>query len=583
MAHLSEGTNRLELITKQESSSPDLAAAEKGDPAVHLLWFPPYRDDADAAACEDIFRNLADSFLGTHKDSVVCLLTTPSDAARVVPYLKGIRFQSWISVKLAQREAEISVMKEQHAVLLVLTQYDRTLEHVPTRLGYTYCPYCGKTTKDYGGKKHLYHSYGTLMSDVWRDITCDPATDISPLVDRLQDFFGLTPYSKLVCYDLREWKLPMPAINIDEVSVASEIQSSRVPGNILYNGDSLELLRNFPSDSIDFGFCDPPYNIQKNYDRWDDALEIEEYFSWCDQWLAEMARVLKRGRTLAVLNIPLWAVRHYQFLASQLNFQQWIAWDALSLPVRKLMPANYAIVCFSKGKPRHLRFDQDYRMKEFNSYVSPAKEFACLRQICVDSRGRTPSTRSEPGDLWHDIHRLKHNSRRVDHPCQLPPLLMRRLYSLFTEKGELVLDPFNGAGTSTLVAEQMGREYIGIELSKEYHDLAMRRHEEIKDGKDPFGKQNVIPTAKNSRVPRLAQQQYVVSKKVLQLDIRRIAKELGHLPKREEVISRSPYPIDYFDNYFTGWGEVCAAARTTGMSELPTNREDLFSLQASVA
>ena len=581
MAHLSEGTNKLELTLEQCSKLPDFHQKEQGKPAVHLLWLPPNRTDSDGEASNTWFHDFAERSIPTHQDSVICVLTTPPDAARIIPHLSHLRFQSWISVKLSPQEAEDTVMKEQHVALLVFTRYDRTLEHIPTRVGYSYCPYCKKTTKDYGGKKHLYHSYGTLMSDVWRDIECQPATNISTILERLQDFFGLDPYKKLLCYDLRECQLPNATIVNETPEIAPETPISSVPGNILYNGDSLELMRHFPSDSVDFGFCDPPYNIQKNYDRWDDGLEIEKYFSWCDEWLSEMARVLKPGRTLAVLNIPLWAVRHYQFLATKLSFQSWIAWDALSLPVRKLMPANYAIICFSKGRPRRLEFNEDYRVREFHSYVSPAKEFACLRQVCVDSRGRTASTRSEPGNLWHDIHRLKHNSRRVDHPCQLPPQLMRRLYSLFTEQGEIVLDCFNGAGTSSLVAEQMGRQYIGIELSKEYHDLAKKRHDDLAFGVDPFGKQKVIPKAKNSRVQRLTQQKYVVSKKVLQLDVRRIAKELGRLPSREEVISRSKYPIDFYDNYFIGWGEVCAAARTTGMSELP--KEDLFSLrEASV-
>lgn len=177
--------------------------------------------------------------------------------------------------------------------------------------------------------------------------------------------------------------------------------------------------------------------------------------------------------------------------------------------------------------------------------------------------------RTELYDIWYDIHRLKHNSRRVDHPCQLPPLLMRRLYALFTRPGEIILDCFNGAGTSTLAAQQMQRRYIGIELSPEYHQLACQRHEQLSNGKDPFAKNDDVPKSKNSRVERLPKQTYAVPKKTLQLDVKRIAQQLGRLPTREEVKNLSRYPIDYYDNYFVSWGEVCAAARNSGMSELP--------------
>ncbi|MBV9849815.1 MAG: hypothetical protein JO250_09105 [Armatimonadetes bacterium] len=89
-----------------------------------------------------------------------------------------------------------------------------------------------------------------------------------------------------------------------------------------------------------------------------------------------------------------------------------------------------------------------------------------------------------------------------------------------------------------------------------------------------LGKVDAVPRAKNSRVKRVNKQRCEASKKVLQLDVKRIAQELGRLPNREEVAERSQYPIDYFDRYFISWGEVCAAARTTGMSELPPDDKE---------
>jgi site-specific DNA-methyltransferase (adenine-specific) len=97
--------------------------------------------------------------------------------------------------------------------------------------------------------------------------------------------------------------------------------------------------------------------------------------------------------------------------------------------------------------------------------------------------------------------------------------------------------------------------------------LAIRRHEELRAGLDPFRKTDAVPKAKNSHVKRLQKQRYVVSKKVLQLEVKRIAGELGHMPSREEVARLSSYPLEYYEKYFISWGEVCAAARTTGMSE----------------
>jgi site-specific DNA-methyltransferase (adenine-specific) len=148
---------------------------------------------------------------------------------------------------------------------------------------------------------------------------------------------------------------------------------------------------------------------------------------------------------------------------------------------------------------------------------------------------------------------------------------MYRLITIFTNPGELVLDCFNGSGTTTLTAHQLERRYIGIELSEKYCDIANSRHVEIRNGNDPFAKAERVLTSKNSRVPRLKKQVYKIPKKTLQLEVKRVASQLGRIPSREEMITYSEYPIEYYDDYFVSWGEVTAAARTTGMTEKKTN------------
>ncbi|MEI9909490.1 MAG: site-specific DNA-methyltransferase [Bacteroidota bacterium] len=221
-----------------------------------------------------------------------------------------------------------------------------------------------------------------------------------------------------------------------------------------------------PDNSIDFCFADPPYNLKKKYESWDDGIDIQEYFDWCDNWLSELARVLKPGRTLAVLNIPQWCVRHFKHLNKILDYQDWIVWEGLSMPVRMIMPSHYSILCFSKGKPKSLPgFVRETNSLLETKGIEALKEDYCIREICISKRKRLKAKDKEIStNIWWDVHRLKHTSRRVDHPCQLPPMFMYRLISLFTNEGEFVLDPFNGAGTTTLTAQQLNRKYVGIEL-----------------------------------------------------------------------------------------------------------------------
>lgn len=577
MSHLSEKSSILE---KQETVFYNIADIERSDFAendVTLFWLPAHRSASDAHLSQASFRCIASKCESMTEKAVVCILTTPPDAAQLLPYLeKALKFQIWVAVKTVNNfPVEINEqLPSHHASLLILTRSRKALDHTKTRIGYTYCPACLKTTKDYGGKKHIYHEYGTLMSDVWRDIECDPDCNIVAVVDRLCDVFSLEPHKKFLLVDLRGCRELMPDKDskISEAKLLLEWAAADLPSaSLLLNADCIEALKTLPDNSIDFCFTDPPYNIKKKYDNWSDALEMVKYFEWRDQWLAELYRVLKPGRTLAVLNIPQWAVRHYQYLNSTMTYQSWIVWEGLGLPVRMIMPAHYTILCFSKGTPRSLPgLSHEVTQPDEVAYLEPLQDFYCIRSSCItDRQRRGVNDRNKVTDLWSDIHRLKHNSRRVDHPCQLPPLLMRRLYALFTKPDETVLDCFDGAGTSTLVAHQMGRNFVGIELSEKYHAIAKCRHEQISRGEDPFGKIDAVPTAKNSRVQRVVKQKYSISKKELQLDVRRISRKLGRLPTRQEVSTLSEYPIDFFDNYFSSWAEVCAAARTTGMSEVP--------------
>ena len=468
-------------------------------------------------------------------------------------------------------------LNQHHAALIIITRYSKTLQHTKTRIGYTFCPNCDKTTKDYGGKKHLYNEYGTLMSDVWRDIEIDYSKDIDLLKERLQDLFAVKPYKFLKFIDLTAKHAPVsPDVSLEKKDVkTNDFEYLGDTNSLIINQDCLEGLKKIPSNSIDFCFADPPYNVNKKYESWDDDRDIIEYFNWCDKWISELARVVKPGKTVAILNIPQWAVRHFKHLKNILSFQDWIIWEGLSLPVRMIMPAHYSIVCFTKGKADNIPgLTRNSHSAIEHDSLTTMKEFYCSRASCINKRRKESINDKELiTNLWWDIHRLKHNSRRVDHPTQLPPMFMNRLISLFTNEGDIVLDPFNGSGTTSLCAAKLNRRFFGIELSEKYYKISLNRHAELENGIDPFRKQDTTPKAKNSYVQRLRKQKYEVDKKTLQLYIKDLSVKLGRIPTREDVISFNTYPIDYFDSYFINWGEVTAAARTTGMESVE-NKSD---------
>lgn len=569
MAHLSENSKPLNISDKGN----DLINANVSEPNIEFIYLPYYTHLQEIPDISTTYNTILSFLDKCNKESVVAILTSSLFAADFLAQLPDkFHLKLWVAVKLEKAERVYKSFDQHSSALIFISKYEGTLNHTKTRISYSYCPACDKTTKDYGGKKHLYHQYGTLMSDVWTDISVDFSKEPEDVKIRLSDLFGIEKYTSVNYYDCRE---SFPIVHNERQfkkygdSEAVEFNLNGNTDSVLVNEDCLKALEKIPSNSIDFCFADPPYNIQKKYENWNDGIDIMEYFEWCDKWLAEMARVLKPGRTLAVLNIPQWCIRHYKFLSTILDFQDWIVWEGLSLPVRMIMPAHYTVLCFSKGEPRNQPGLSriTHSSNELNA-LTTLKEGYCNRPSCIKKRNKQGIVDSQLStNIWWGIHRLKHNSRRVDHPCQLPPSFMYRLISFFTNENEVILDPFNGAGTTSLTAEQLNRRFVGIELSTYYHDITSNRHQELREGIDPFRKKDSTPKSKNSRVARLKKQKYEVSKKVLQLEIREIANKIGHLPSREEVTKLSAYPIEYFDEYFISWGEVTAAARTTGMKE----------------
>jgi site-specific DNA-methyltransferase (adenine-specific) len=597
IVHKAEITFRLKLKTTSaiELARADFSSVSESD--VVFLQFPLSWTEGQIRRCEDFvhsktyrFCQFASLVSEKMKDGATLALL---GNVEMLPYLHefldpSLKFQDWIAVRLSHPRYD-RVLPNEHVGLTLYTKNRNVLRHAKVRIAYEYCPFCDKTTKDYGGKKHLYHEYGTLMSDVWKDIKISPNERLAEdVVARIRDMFSIEPNEEMLAVSVpfsRELDtLPLHTLDVQQafptIQLVDKVKGDK-PNTIdpetsrLYNADAIETLKRIPDETIDLAFADPPYNLSKKYRGYKDNMEIDQYFKWCDLWLEHLVRVLKPGGSLVVVNIPLWSIRYFLYLQQRLTFQNWIVWESLSMPVRFIMPSHYTVLFYTKGrKPNTFNYaplhEKDtLRLTDFeDKFLYPQADKYCLRSSCIRKRrlaGYNP--KKELTDLWTDIYRIKHNSKRADHPCQLPQKLMKRIIMLLTKPGDIVLDCFNGVGTTSLSAHQLGRRYIGVELSPIYHKVALERHRMIRKGLDPFAKRKRIPLDKNSPVPRVRKIRYEVPKKTLQLHIKRMAEKLGHIPSRDEVARFSKYPIEYFDKYFRNWSEVTAAARTTGMSE----------------
>ncbi|MBE3584199.1 MAG: site-specific DNA-methyltransferase [Limnochordaceae bacterium] len=224
----------------------------------------------------------------------------------------------------------------------------------------------------------------------------------------------------------------------------------------LYQADVVAALRHVPDDSIDLAFADPPYNLEKEYSRYEDDRQESEYLRWCEEWLAEYVRILKPTGSLFVVNLPRWAVHHAAYLSSRLYLQHWIAWDALSEPRGRIMPAHYAVLYYTKSPTGFTFHPQRCYPPDY-----------CFRARCV--RRRDPQAETMPlTDIWYDIHRIRHRRDRDAHPCQLPLRLLDRIIEMATNPGQVVLDGFAGTGSAMITAYQRGRHFIGVDIDPKY-------------------------------------------------------------------------------------------------------------------
>ncbi|MCX6150396.1 MAG: DNA methyltransferase [Ignavibacteriales bacterium] len=236
--------------------------------------------------------------------------------------------------------------------------------------------------------------------------------------------------------------------------------------NKILAGDSIELFKKIPDNSVDVTFADPPFNLNKKYNGYKDSLEFKEYLHWCEKWICEMVRVTKPSGSIFVHNIPKWLTYYSSILNEHATFKHWISWDAPTAPMGKsLQPSHYGILYYTKDIKQNKFYELRYPHKRCRKCGFLLKDYGGKKQL-LHPFGPLLS------DVWTDIHRIKHNKYRDEHPCQLPIHLLERLVLMSTDESDIILDPFMGTGTTAIAAKRLGRNYIGFELDHNYVSIA---------------------------------------------------------------------------------------------------------------
>ena len=212
--------------------------------------------------------------------------------------------------------------------------------------------------------------------------------------------------------------------------------------------------------SVDLVFADPPFNLKKDYgEHIDDNLDDDDYVAWSYKWVSECVRVLREGGSFFLYNLPRWNIELGHHLTQLgMTLRHWIAIDIkMSLPIPgRLYPSHYSLLYFSKGKPAR--------------FTRPRVPIPTCRHCGGDikdyggHRNKLHPEGLNLTDVWTDIPPVRHRGRKRRQANELSEKLLERVLTIASDEGDLVFDPFGGAGTTYAVAERLHRHWIGIEL-----------------------------------------------------------------------------------------------------------------------
>jgi modification methylase len=250
--------------------------------------------------------------------------------------------------------------------------------------------------------------------------------------------------------------------------------SGALPLDEILADDCIEAMARLPTECVDLVFADPPYNLQLESslsrpdqsrvdgvdDDWDKFASFSDYDNFTRAWLAAVRRVMKKDATIFVIGSY-----HNIFRAGSI-LQDHGFWILNDIIWRKANPMpNF----------RGRRFTNAHETLIWAAKSARAKNY-CFNYELLKAGNEDCQVRSD----WFlpictGAERLKCSSGRKTHPTQKPEALLSRILLAASNKGDVVLDPFFGSGTTGAVAKRLGRSFIGIERDASYVSAARAR------------------------------------------------------------------------------------------------------------
>ena len=268
----------------------------------------------------------------------------------------------------------------------------------------------------------------------------------------------------------------------------------KVKLNKIICGDCIDVMSDIPDESIDLIYTDPPFYSGRKHvgkagsftDKW---LTFESYLAFMKVRLTQMHRILKPTGSL-YLHCDSTASHYLKITLDQIfgkqHFRREIVWSPEALSGFKTLANNWIRghdTIFYYAKSNNFTFNkQTQRHKQkysdrFNKIDEHGRKY-------FDGRGKRRYLDDAlkkgvaVGDVWSDImsfQQMPTSKEKTGYPTQKPEALLERIIKASSNPDDVILDPFCGSGTTCQVAKMLGREYLGIDVSKNACDIAKNR------------------------------------------------------------------------------------------------------------
>lgn len=251
----------------------------------------------------------------------------------------------------------------------------------------------------------------------------------------------------------------------------------------LFEMDSLSFLKAIPSSSVDMIFADPPYNINKA--EWDKFESQEEYIGWSISWIKEASRILKDHGSMYICGFSEILADLKKPAMSYFKKCKWLIWNYRNKANlgNDWGRAHESLLLLRKSDKFVMNID-DVRIPYSNHTLKyPIHPQADSSQYANNKNDKNMWAPHPDGAKPKDVLEIPTTcngmNEKTPHPTQKPEELLRKLVLASSNRGDIVLDPFSGSGTTLVVSEQLGRRWIGCDRNTQYNQWAIERIKKV--------------------------------------------------------------------------------------------------------